>query len=488
MARITRGFTILRKMTPRLLKYREFRRKILRGESVNREEMREEAKKFVDSLIELGPTFIKLGQVLSVRADVLPEEYMKELQRLQDEVTPAPFSQVREVIFSEVGDLVQEVEEIPIAAASLGQVHLGKLKDGTPVAIKVNRPRVEEILKEDISLIRTFLPLTRLFLDSSLVETLKMIFRQFSSRIFEELNYEKEAFYTDKIRETLEGFRVRIPGTVKATRRVLVMEYVPGMKVTSQEAKSVVDPKNLAWRVFKVFVYPVLKGQYFHADPHPGNISVDGEGNLILYDFGMVGTIDRETRLKLIRMYLTISRGDPVMLVNVLEQLGAIQPFADRMVLAKGFELMIKEIKGVPVDQLELEDFNRMASEAFFKFPLRLPEKLALYFRMSAVLEGVCRMIDPEFDFLPNLVRLVEEEGLMREAIRDEIMDYVNVFTGSLKERMLKRPELPRNRLAGKKWVGVPVVVASIPLYFVEGEFLSLLVALLGITITLSLP
>ncbi|WP_252896831.1 ABC1 kinase family protein [Metallosphaera hakonensis] len=308
---ISRTLTIIKKLTPRLLKYRNFRRRILRGETIPKEELEEEAKKFVDTMIELGPTFIKLGQVLSVRADVLPQEYMKELQRLQDEVPPAPFEQVKDVILKEAGDVIDYVDPEPLAAASLGQVHKGIGKDGRKLAIKVNRPGVEDLLKEDISVIKTFLPLTRLILDSSLVETLKLIFRQFSSRIFDELNYEKEAFYTSKIRNELEGFRVRIPETVKATRHVLVMEYVDAMKITSQEVLNKFDRKALAWRVFKVFIYPVLTGEYFHADPHPGNIAVDEKGNIVLYDFGMAGYIDRETRIKLLRMYVTISRGIP---------------------------------------------------------------------------------------------------------------------------------------------------------------------------------
>ncbi|MEM4746815.1 MAG: AarF/UbiB family protein, partial [Metallosphaera sp.] len=164
---ISRAITILRKMTPRVLKYRDFRNRILKGEKVPREELEEEARKFVDTMIELGPTFIKFGQVLSVRADVLPQEYMKELQRLQDEVPPAKFDEVKEVIFREAGDVIQEVDPRPLAAASLGQVHVGLSKDGRKVAIKVNRPGVEEILREDISVIKTFLPLTRLILDSS---------------------------------------------------------------------------------------------------------------------------------------------------------------------------------------------------------------------------------------------------------------------------------------------------------------------------------
>ncbi|NON63072.1 AarF/ABC1/UbiB kinase family protein [Acidianus sp. RZ1] len=481
MNTFSRTLTIVRKLAPRVLKYRDIRNRIIEGKEVSETELEREARLFTDALISLGPTFIKFGQVLSVRADVLPDSYLRELQRLQDEVPPAPFEEVKTYAEEAGVELTDKV----IAAASLGQVHIGYFQ-GQIVAVKVNRPRVEEILRTDIKIMKRLLPFLRLIFDSSFVESIKIVVDLFSKRIFDELDYTKEAFYHDKIQEELKDFNVKIPKIVKATKKVLIMEYLPGYKITSDEALRNNDRRALAWRVFKVFMVPLFEEKYFHADPHPGNISVDENGSLILYDFGMVGSIDPETRIKLVRLYLSLSRGDAIMVVNVLDQLGAIQPFANRDVLVKGFDLMIRQAKG-EVEQIELEDFNRLASQAFYKFPLRLPEKLALYLRMSGVLEGTCKMIDPDFDFVQNTVRLMQEERLARLALIDELSDYFRTANNAIKASMLRKGEPSRKR--SKKWIGSLIIAISLPLYFFTNDaYLAILVSILGLSITLSLP
>lgn len=483
MNTFTRIITIVKKLAPRILKYREIRERILKGQKIDENELQKEAKLFTDALMELGPTFIKFGQVLSVRGDILPEAYLKELQRLQDEVPPAPKEEIMKIIKKNgIEDI--ELGEV-VAAASLGQVHLGKY-DGMDVAIKVNRPNVEEILKVDISIMKRLLPLLRLIFDSSFVESVRAVVNLFSKRVFEELDYTKEAQNLEELREELKGFDVIIPRVIKVTKQVLIMEYVRGYKVTSEEAFKIVDRRVLAWRVFKIFMYPLLTGRLFHADPHPGNISVSSDGRLILYDFGMIGKIDPETRLKLVRLYLSLNRGDAVMVVNLLDQLGAVQPFADRKVLIKGFQLLIESAKR-EIEEIELEDFNRLASEAFYKFPLRLPERLAVYLRMSAVLEGTCKMIDPDFDFIDNLVRLIQELGLTRAAFIDELKDYYNAFTKGIKMSLISEPEKIRRR--SKKWIGSVIIAFGIAYYLLLGNFdVAALIALLGLSLTLSLP
>ncbi|BCU66960.1 glycosyl transferase family 1 [Sulfolobales archaeon HS-7] len=482
MNSFTRTLRIVIELLPRALAYREIRRSIKNGRPIPEKEQREEAKKFVNSLIRLGPSFIKFGQILSVRSDIMPESYLLELRRLQDEVPPAPFDQIIKIVKEEVPDL--EIERESIAAASLGEVHRGKYR-GMNVVAKVNRPNIEEILKTDIAIIKRLLPVARLIFDASLVESLKVVVEQFTKKIFEEIDYEKEAFYMEKIRDELRDFRVRIPKLILAKKKVLVMEYLPGHKVTSDEAYKIVNRKSLAWRVFRIFITPVLTQRYFHADPHPGNIAVDNEGNIILYDFGMVDGLDSVTRVRLIRLYIAISRGDPIGVVNVLDELGAIQPDADRRVLVKGFELLMKELQGIRVEEMELEDFQRIANDAFYRFPLRLPSRLAIYFRMSAVLEGTCTEIDPDFDFFRSLVTIVQDEGLLREAYFDELRNTYNKVINAIRLSMLEKPTQRKRR--DSYWIGVLAIGVSIAIYLItKNEVLPLLVAILGLGISLS--
>ncbi|BBD73887.1 glycosyl transferase family 1 [Sulfodiicoccus acidiphilus] len=485
MLPVGRTLKIIEKMLPRVLRYRDFRRDILNDKQPSEEEMRREAKKFVDSIMELGPTFIKLGQLLSVRADVMPEPYLKELQRLQDEVTPEPFERVKGAIINDVPDL-DSVEEVPIASASLGQVHVGRLRDGREVAIKVLRPDVRKLVEQDIAIVRALLPYLRFVFDTSLVESVKVIVDDFSKRIFEEMDYVKEAENIKRITDELSDFsRIRTPKVVRATKRVLVMEYLPGYKVTSDEASKVVDRRELAYRIFQVFMTMLLEKPLFHADPHPGNLAVDKEGNLILYDFGMVGSLDRITRRNLVRAYVNLIRQDPYGLVRILDQLGAIQPEADREVLAEGIGLFMKSMQGIQVDEMELQDFMKLADQVFYKFPLRLPQKMVLYMRMTNELEGICRTIDPSFDFIGVLTQFLEDEGLAREAMEEEVRDVVSTLTNRLRLSLLTQRRTPV--IVGSKrsrnYLPQIVMVGAVVLYVLtRDEVLSILLALLGLS------
>ncbi|ARM77191.1 glycosyl transferase family 1 [Acidianus manzaensis] len=474
--------TIVRTLAPRIIKYRNIRERILKGEEIDQKELQKEAKLFTDALIYLGPTFIKFGQILSVRGDILPEAYLNELQRLQDEVPPAPKEEILKIVTKYVNNI--EVGDV-IAAASLGQVHIGKY-EGKEVAIKVNRPNVEEILRTDIKIMKRLLPYLRLLFDSSFLESIKIVVDLFSKRVFDELDYTKEAQNLEKIKDELKDFDIVIPRVIKATKQVMIMEYIRGYKITSEDALKTVDRRMLSWRVFKTFMYPLLTGRIFHADPHPGNISLTNDGRLILYDFGMIGRIDPETRVKLIRLYLSLSRGDAIMVVSLLDQLGAVQPFADRKVLIKGFQLLIESARR-ELEEIELQDFNKLASEAFYKFPLRLPERLAAYLRMSAVLEGTCKLIDPDFDFIDNLIRLIQDLGLTRVALLDEAKDYYTVFSNKIKMELIPQSEKTKKR--SKKWIGSAIIAASIIAYVLLGNFyIAILIAIFGLSITLSLP
>ncbi|MEM1645847.1 MAG: AarF/UbiB family protein [Ignisphaera sp.] len=405
---ILRTLKIILKLGPRFLNYRRIRKMLINEEKVPEELLRSEGKKLAKALMELGPTFIKLGQIWSVRSDLFPQEYLEELSKLQDEVPPAPYEEILKIVREDVKGYDVKIDKEVIGSASLGQVHKGYF-NGKEVAIKVNRPRVKEILEEDIRIIKRLIPFLKILFDEGFIENFRIILDEFSKGVFEELDYTKEAFYMEKIRNELGDSSVRVPKVLLATRRVLIMEYIPGYKITSKEAIEKFGRSYLARKVFRLYVKMLVENEYFHADPHPGNLAVDGAGNLILYDYGIVGKLDDRTKRLLIRAYLSIRNFDTYSLLQILEELGALDPYADKRLLARGIELFLRGVSGEEVNYAEIEDFMRIANKVFYKFPLRLPSKLFYALRTLLVLEGTCRLIDPEFNILKELEEFFKE-------------------------------------------------------------------------------
>ncbi|MEW9491204.1 MAG: AarF/UbiB family protein [Candidatus Aramenus sulfurataquae] len=481
---LKRTLEVAFKLLPRILMLRHYRDLYLKGKEIDEKEVEEEAEKMLNALISLGPTFIKIGQMLSVHSDVLPEGYLKVLSRLQDQVPPSPWESVKQIIDEDLGERAKELEinPVPLSSASIGQVYLAKYK-GKDVVVKVNRPRIRETVEEDIQVIKRLMPFLRFLFDESFYESFKVIVNDFSSRIFEEMDFTKEEFYMRKIAEELSAFPdVIVPKPYFSTKRVLVMEYVKGYKVTSEEAKKIVEPSYLAYKVFKVFMVMLLEKDYFHADPHPGNIAVDEKGNLIIYDFGMVGRMDKDTRNKLIRAYASLVRLDGIGLVKVLDELGAVQPEADRELLAKGIEIFLSAFRDVTPETLEVEQFLNAANEVFYRFPLRLPQKLVLYIRMTSTLGGTCLQIDPEFKFFEKLVELIEEEGLELSAMVDEIKDTFSSALRKFRLSLLEKPIVTKKEKVDK--IPIVFVIIALIIYLVLKQPVpSILVAILGLAL-----
>ena len=257
----------------------------------------------MNTLVSLGPAYIKLGQWLSARADILPQPYMAELAKLQDEVPPAPYEQIDKIIRHDLGQSYEKFEHIDsdaVSGASLGQVYLAQM-DGREVAIKVKRPGIEKIIKQDVAILKRIFPIALRFVDPNLGFSAKGMLEQFEESIREELDYTAESKNLKEIKDNVAKYGdVVIPKVYDemSTKNVLTMEYLVGTKVTDIESleRMGIDRKKLVLDVHRVFFRMLLSNAIFHADPHPGNISVTKDGQLILYDFGMVGRIDEQTR------------------------------------------------------------------------------------------------------------------------------------------------------------------------------------------------
>ena len=380
---------------------------------------------------------------------MLPLPYLEELSKLQDDVPPADFSKVKPIIESELGKIENIFESFNTSAlygASLGQVYLARY-DNSEVIVKVSRPNIEEVIEKDISILKKILPFATRFIDANLAFSAEGMLSQFIETVHEEMDYRIEADNLITIKRNLaaDGM-VIIPNVLleRSSKHVLTMEYIPGIKINDLPTLDMmgIDRERLVMRVHRLFFKMLLRHNIFHADPHPGNISVADNGAIILYDFGMVGRLDNKTRLRLIRLYLGLVDKDPPRTVNVLMELGTLETTVNRYVVEKAIEMSIQSLYGKEVDRMEVKALTDLANKTMSKFPFRLPKNLALYMRMASILEGIYQHHKVRFQFVKVLANILEEEGLLREAYIEEAKASIHRFGRSIESAVNVAPML----------------------------------------------
>lgn len=430
-------FKTIFKLIPVIVYLRKDRREWVKkeGKNVNEKKFRKHAERALKTFVALGPSYIKLGQWLSSRADLLPQPYLDVLEKLQDDVLPEPFLDVKPILEKELGPLENIFEYFDtsaISGASLGQVYKARHKE-KDVVVKISRPNIEETIGQNIYILKKLLPLATRFIDENLRFSAEGMLSQFIETVHEEMDYRIEARNLIQIKNNLKEDRsVIIPKVYldRTSRHVITMEYLRGTKITDIKTlnQNNIDRAKLVYRVHRLFFKMLLRHSIFHADPHPGNISITDEGTIILYDFGMVGRLDDETRKRLVRLYLGLVDKDPVRTTDVLLELGTLEPSVDRRLVEKGLELSIQSLYGKKVDRMEVKALQDLANKTLSRFPFRLPKNLALYMRMASILEGIYHYHNVKFQFVRVLVSLLEEEGLIKDAYIEEFKRYVNRF------------------------------------------------------------
>lgn len=430
-------FKTILKLIPVIVYLRKDRREWVKkeGKNVNEKKFRKHAERALKTFVTLGPSYIKLGQWLSSRADLLPQPYLDVLEKLQDNVRPEPFLDVKPILERELGSLENIFESFDpsaISGASLGQVYRARYKE-KDVVVKISRPNIEETIGQNIYILRKLLPLATRFIDENLRFSAEGMLSQFIETVHEEMDYRIEAKNLIQIKNNLkEDKSVIIPRVYldRTSRHVITMEYLPGTKITDIKTlnQNNIDRAKLVYRIHRLFFKMLLRHSIFHADPHPGNISITNEGTIILYDFGMVGRLDDETRRRLVRLYLGLVDKDPVRTTDVLLELGTLESSVNRRLVEKGLELSIQSLHGRKVDRMEIKALQDLANKTLSRFPFRLPKNLALYMRMASILEGIYHYHNVKFQFVRVLVSLLEEEGLIKEAYIEEFKRYVNRF------------------------------------------------------------
>jgi len=421
------------------------------GKNIDQERFKKNARRILNTCISLGPVYIKFGQWLSSRADILPQPYLEELSKLQDSVPPVPFDKVRPVIEQDIGKIEEKFDSLDrnaLSGASLGQVYKAT-KSGQQVIVKVKRPGIEKMVEEDLKVLMKIIPFAMKFVDPNLRFSIIPIMKQFVESIHEEMDYSKESENLKNIKKNMMPYEnVVIPEIHDdySTRNILTMEYIPGIKVTNIEEldKKGIDRQKLVIDVHKVFFTMLLRHSIFHADPHPGNISVKDDGTLILYDFGMIGRLNNETRLRLVRLYLALVEKDPPRTVNAMDELGMLAPDFNRDVIEKGIEMSIKSMYGKKPDEMEVEALMSLANKTMSKFPFKLPIHLALYLRMSTIIEGIYHTHKVDFKFIKVLRQILEEESLIKDAYIEEIKHSFKKFAKTLDDTLTIAPEIKK--------------------------------------------
>jgi len=428
-----RFLRVLRQFLPLILAWgRDRRRFLLFGgrRTVSSEERTRRAEELLDTLLTLGPTFIKLGQLLSTRPDVLPPEYVSVLSSLQDDVPPADWEDAKQVLEDELGPTelrFHEFDTEAISGASLGQVYRARIDD-QDVAVKVRRPGVESLVAADLRVIRWSLPLLLLVVGEARAFSLRNLADEFDKTIREEMDYERERRMLDEIRANFaDQPRIAIPDTIEShsSERVLTMEYLGGTKVDRIDEldERGVDRTEVAETLQRAYLEMIVDDGVFHADPHPGNLAVQDDGTIVFYDFGMSGRVDEFVQDKIVEFYVAVAEQDIDGILDALIEIGTLSPEADRAVMAEVMELAIQDARGEDIEQYRIQQIVGQIEDSIYEFPFRLPKDLALVLRVATVVEGVCVTLDPNFDFIATATEYLTEEGYREETIRNVIED-----------------------------------------------------------------
>ena len=376
-----------------------------------------------ETLLHLGPTFIKVGQFFSTRADLFPSEYVEELSKLQDRVPAFGYEQVAAIVQQELGKPIEQIysyfDPTPLAAASLGQVHRAKLKTGEEVVVKVQRPGLTRLFTIDLEICRGIAEFFQYHTRwGGPGRDWIGIYGECRRTLWEEVDYLNEGRNADTFRRNFRDMpQIAVPKVYwrYTSPRLLTLEYLPGIKISDYEALSAagLDRKLLARLGAEAYLRQLLKDGFFHADPHPGNIAVKPDGTLIFYDFGMMGRIRPGIKEKLVAMLAAVVAKNADLVVALLVELGVLVPTADLAPVRRSVQYMLDHFMDKPFsnssDEISVMAISEDLYELAYDQPFRFPATFTFVMRALTTLEGLGKSLDPEFNFLEVAKPFAEE-------------------------------------------------------------------------------
>ncbi len=391
-----------------------------------------------EKLIKLGPTFIKIGQSMGTRADLLPLPFVKELGELVDSVPPFPndvaFARIEHELGLKINEVYAEFDLEPVAAASLGQVYRARLHSGEEVAVKVQRPNLDAMIKGDIVILKRVAAFAERFPQLNENADWTGMLREFDETVHEEMNYADEGRNAEQFRENFKNWdNIHVPKIYwkATTSKVLTMEFIHGVKVTDLEAqgRQNISPAKVNRLLIKTYLKQLLEDGFFHADPHPGNLLVMTDGRLAFFDFGMVGRISPELQSKMIDAFFHVVAKDPAGIADDLIALDFLKPGTSPATVKPVVERMFEFHFDLKLKDINFKELTYDLADVMYDYPFRLPSNFTYIMRALMTLEGIGIITDPEFNFFETAKPYAKEFMLRREG-NDFRKMFVNKLMG----------------------------------------------------------
>lgn len=445
---------------------------------------------FVNTLIDLGATFIKIGQTLSTRADLLPLEYIEALGTLQDQVPAFSSQEAIKMIELELGKPVQfiykEFDFNPLAAASLGQVHKATLYSNEEVVVKIQRPGLEALFNLDFKILLQLIKFCNKYFAGVRKYNLQSIYNEFFDLLFQEIDYIQEGKNSDKFRENFHGYpRIIVPKVYwqYTTTKILTLEYKPGIKINDKAALEAcgINIHKVNETGICCYLKQLLQDGFFQVDPHPGNMAVNSDGSIIFYDFGMMAEIGILDKDQMIKTFFAILKKDSNEVVNTLMSMGLLEPVPDMTPVKRLVTFLLDKFTDKPLDIKALGEVKIELYEMFEQQPFRLPAQMTFILKAITTLDGIARTLEPQYNptvlsqaFIKNMA-VTKSKGSTIAQLSHQARDFIQyqltkpnkteVLVKKLEERIergelqLRVKNVESDRLLGRIYLAVKTLI-----------------------------
>jgi predicted unusual protein kinase regulating ubiquinone biosynthesis (AarF/ABC1/UbiB family) len=417
------------------------------------------ARWLVNKLIQLGPTFIKIGQALSTRPDLIPVEYIEEFSQLQDRVPPFLSEEAISIIETELGksldDIFSQFERQPLAAASLGQVHRARLKTGEAVVIKVQRQGLEQLFNLDFQVLKKLINFGNRFLPGFKKYDLASIYQEFFWLLFTEIDYINEGKNAERFRSNFQDdYRIIVPQVYweYTTQKVLTLEYLPGIKINDKQGliNSNIPIKPVIELGICAYLKQLLEDGFFQSDPHPGNMAVNENGAIIFYDFGTMTEVKGLAKEQMVQTFFAVLRKDADQVLEMLIYMGLIERVEDMAAIKRLISFLLERFRDKPVD---VNAFKEISTEIYVMFeqqPFRLPPQMTFIVKALTTLDGIARNLDPQYNLLAASQPFIK--NIARSSYQGNMLATILRQTKILVQQQLQKPSRLESSIQDFQW------------------------------------